>query len=79
MRKVFSILSLIALYDICGFCFIHGFNMLAFLSWVAFTGMAALYVFVMTTKLIIMLLEFPKHIRIEYVPDLELNKDRWKR
>ncbi len=52
----------------------HGFNMLAFLSWVAFTGMAGLYVFVMTTKLIIMLLEFPKNIRIEYVPDLESNK-----
>ena len=74
MRKVFSILALIALYDICGFCLIHGFNMLAFLSWVAFTGMSALYVFVMTTKLIIILLELPKHIRIEYVPDLELNK-----
>ena len=74
MRKVFSILALIALYDICGFCLIHGFNMLSFLSWVAFTGMAGLYVFVMTTKLIIMLLEFPKNIRIEYVPDLELNK-----
>ncbi len=74
MRKVFSILALIALYDICDLCLIHGFNMLAFLSWVVFTGMAALYVFVMTTKLIIILLELPKHIRIEYVPDLELNK-----
>ena len=74
MRKVFSILALIALYDICGFCLIHGFNMLAFLSWVAFTGMAALYVFVMTTKLIIMLLEFPKHIRMEYISDLEQYK-----
>jgi hypothetical protein len=74
MRKVFSILALIALYDICGFCLIHELNSLALLSWFAFTGMAALFVFVMITKLIIMLLELPKHIRIEYVPNLEPNK-----
>ena len=74
MRKVFSILTLIALYDICGFCLVLDQKYLALIGWVAFTGTAGLYVFVMTTKLIIMLLELPKHIRIEYVPDLELNK-----
>lgn len=74
MRKIISILALIALYDICGFCLKYELDGLALLSWFAFTGMAALYVFVMTTKLIIMLLELPKHIRIEYVTDLEPNK-----
>ncbi len=41
---------------------------LALIGWVAFTGTAGLYVFIMTTRLMIMLLEIPKHIRIEYVP-----------
>ncbi len=67
MRKVYSILALIAFYDLCGFCLIHEFNGLALLSWFAFTGMAALYVFVMTTKLIIIILELPGYIRTEYV------------
>jgi hypothetical protein len=35
--------------------------------------MAALNVFVMTTKLIIMLLELPRNIRIGYAPDMEAN------
>jgi hypothetical protein len=74
MRKVFSILALIALYDICGFCLIHELDGLALLSWFAFTCMSTLYLFVTTTKLIIMLLELPKHIRIAYVPDPEPNK-----
>ncbi len=60
MRKLFSILALIALYDICGFCLTKGYNNLAFFSWFAFMGLAAHYIFVMTTKFIIMLFELPK-------------------
>ncbi len=74
MKKIISIMVLIASYDICGFCLIHEFNGLVLLSWFAFTSMATLCVFVMTTKLIIMLLELPRYICIEYVSDLEPNK-----
>ncbi len=73
MKKFISILVLIAFYDLCGFFLIHEFNGLTLLSWFAFTGMAALNVFVMTTKLIIMLLELPRNIRIGYAPDMEAN------
>ena len=67
--KILSILVLIAFYDICGFCVLFELNELAFLAWCLFIGTSAMYVFIMTTKLLIMLMELPRNsIPIEYKP-----------
>lgn len=67
IKKVLSILVLIALYVICGFSVLLEQDEIAFLAWCAFTGTAALQVFILTTRLIIILMELPGDLHVEYI------------